>query len=411
MADAFEAMTAGRFYRARRSVKEAARELCQGKGTQFDPTVVDAFLRRLETEEVPTRLPEEVPAPAEVAEPGVPLARRPLPWTEGMMTVTQIKASAILFQLAREVRSILDRNIILAKILSLLKENLGYENCALFIKEEGEDLVLQAALGYRIHQRGAKVAMGEGVIGWVAENDVVRLIPDVTVDPSYMESSFLKSGTMLVAPLSAEARVIAVLVVENEMTEALTIEDVRLMEAIGPYLAAVIEVTLLLEQAKAAASYDSLTGVYNHRYFYERLGQEISRCRRHGHPLSVAIIDVDELKSINDLHGHLAGDEALRTMGHILKENVRAPDVVARYGGDEFAIIMPETEKDDAENVIIRLMALLDETTVHYKDESFPMPRCSYGLATFPRNGGTPTELFAVADARLYKRKGKRDDS
>jgi len=134
----------------------------------------------------------------------------------------------------------------------------------------------------------------------------------------------------------------------------------------------------------------------------------MARSQRYGHPLSIAIIDVDELKKINDRYGHLAGDEALRSMGHLLRENVRAADVVARYGGDEFAIIMPETDREEAEKVIARLMLILDKSTVEYNELSFPMPSRSPGVATFPWDGNNPTELFAVADAHLYQEKGKK---
>ncbi|RLC72077.1 MAG: hypothetical protein DRI26_03750 [Chloroflexi bacterium] len=408
VADAFEAMTAGRYYKARMSIEQAAEELAKGRGTQFDPVVVDAFLRRIKRGDVPVLVPTAVPASTEVEAPRVPLARHQLPWTLGMMTMTQYKASTILFRLGQEVRSILDLGAVLIKVLSLLKETQGYSNCAIFLKEETGDLVMQAAIGYRMHQKGARVAMGEGVIGWVAECNVVRLIPDVTVDQGYLESSSLGFGAMLAAPLSTEGKVVGVLVIEHEVPEAFTSDDARLLEVIGPYLAAVIEVALLHQQAKTAAIYDSLTGVHNHRYFYERLEQELTRSRRHGHPLSVAIIDVDNLKQINDLYGHLAGDKALRKMGQILKENVRASDIVARYGGDEFAIIMPETEKEDAEKVMARLMLFLDASRVKLNGETFAMPPRSYGLASFPRDGNTPTELFAAADALLYKAKGKR---
>ena len=201
---------------------------------------------------------------------------------------------------------------------------------------------------------------------------------------------------------------IKMIVIENEIVGAFTSDDAHLLEVIGPYIASVIEVALLHQKAKTAALHDSLTGVYNHRYFYERLEQELTRSRRHDHPRSVAIIDVDELKRVNDLYGHLIGDQALKRMGHILKENVGASDVVARYGGDEFAIIMPETEKEVAERVLHRLMLLLDAAVIEYDASSVLMPSRSYWLATFPGDGNNPTELFASADAILYQVKAKR---
>ncbi len=408
VADAFEAMTAGRYYKARMSVEQAAEELAKGKGTQFDPTVVDAFIRLLKRGDVLSLVPKAVPAPSEEEPAKVPLARNQLPWTLGMMTMTQFKASTILFRLGQEVRSILDLGVVLLKVLSLLREVQGYSNSAIFLKEETGDLVMQAAMGYRMHLKGERIAKGEGIVGWVGEHNVVRLIPDVTADRSYIESSFARLRAMLAAPLSTEGKVVGVIVIEHDIPEAFTSDDAHLLEVIGPYIAAVIEVALLHQQAKIAAIYDSLTGVHNHRYFYERLEQELTRSKRHGHPLSIAIIDVDNLKEINDLYGHLAGDKALRKMGHILKENVRASDIVARYGGDEFAIIMPETGSEAAGKVMSRLMLFLDASRVKLDGDTFAMPPRSYGLATFPSDGKTPTELFAVADAHLYQAKAKR---
>ncbi len=407
VADAFEAMTQGRSFRERLSLEEAMRGLASAKGSQFDPRIVDAFLRVLNRGEVTIKVPE-VAAPAEGDKLKVPLARLPLPWTLGMLTSTQYKASTILFRLGQEIRSILDLRTLLERILSLLIEVQGYRNYAIFLKDEAGDLVMEAAKGCREAQRGARIQEGGGVVGWVAEHQVARLIPNVASDPSYLESSFFRAGTMIVAPLATEGKVVGVLVMESEIADGFTSDDLHLIETIAPHIATVIEVAQLHRKVRMDALYDSLTGVYNHRYFYERLGEELARSRRYGRPVSLAILDVDGLKTTNDIYGHLAGDQALKKIGYILRENVRGSDVVARYGGDEFAIIMPETGKEEAINVIKRLMVLLDGTVVQHQAQLFPMPTRSYGVVTFPQDGSNPTDLFAAADHLLYQAKSKR---
>jgi diguanylate cyclase (GGDEF)-like protein len=157
---------------------------------------------------------------------------------------------------------------------------------------------------------------------------------------------------------------------------------------------------------KRLAQLDGLTELYNYRTFYELLEAEIARAERYLHPLSVLMIDLDDLKVYNDTFGHPAGDAILREVAWLLRRSVRNCDVVARYGGDEFAIILPETSKEDATGIADRIRRMVEGTSFEH-DDVLPHKTVtiSVGLASFPTDAGETTELVSKADQALYEAK------
>ncbi len=159
----------------------------------------------------------------------------------------------------------------------------------------------------------------------------------------------------------------------------------------------------LYETARGLADRDPLTGFFNHRYLQERLAEEILRAQRSREPLSILMIDLDDFKLVNDTLGHLFGDEVLAWVGERIRGALRGSDVAARYGGDEFAIILPSTAAGGARLVGDRILAALDQAPFKAPGRG-PVPvGASIGIAAFPADGQTARELLATADARLYR--------
>lgn len=152
---------------------------------------------------------------------------------------------------------------------------------------------------------------------------------------------------------------------------------------------------------------DSLTGLYNRRELEKRLYQEIHRARRYHHPLAVLMLDIDHFKNVNDHYGHPAGDEVLITVSDLLQLNVRPVDVVCRYGGEELAVILPETDEDGARAVAERMRATVDESVTTTPRGDMVHVTVSIGIAMFPRHGETVAALVHAADQALYS--AKRD--
>ena len=159
------------------------------------------------------------------------------------------------------------------------------------------------------------------------------------------------------------------------------------------------------------AAKDGLTGLYNHAYIKERLKQELYRCQRYDHPLSLLMIDIDDFKSLNDSYGHVVGDRVLKTLSMLMQEIIRPSDIIGRYGGEEFLAILPQTNSENSLAVAERIRENIEfyEFEVHPSKNKISQVTVSIGLCAYPDHGQTPEDLIAFADESLYiaKKEGK----
>jgi len=157
-----------------------------------------------------------------------------------------------------------------------------------------------------------------------------------------------------------------------------------------------------LSEKRKEAITDRLTGLYNHAYFYDTLEREVKRATSLSLPLSLLFFDLDNFKEFNDRYGHLAGDRVLASVGEVLKKESRAGDIVCRYGGEEFAIILPATEEKRALGMAERIRRVIGRLMVEYKGNTYRSPTVTIGVSSLSSRRLTPADLVAEADRALY---------
>jgi diguanylate cyclase (GGDEF)-like protein len=236
--------------------------------------------------------------------------------------------------------------------------------------------------------------------------DEARQNPSLNTPVNSGLTELVNNGYAFLLPMKSAERMTGIIALGHKQGDMRFYpEDIEMVMNMARQASVVIENAQLYAQAKERANTDELTGLFNHRYFHQRMDEEIARSARFGEIFSLLTIDLDFFKTYNDVHGHLYGDKILRIVAEHIKNNIRGIDLAFRYGGDEFSVILPQVSTDNAVKVAERIrLSFANELDT----KGMPVS-CSIGVAGWPTDGVMREEVIQASDAALYfaKQNGK----
>jgi diguanylate cyclase (GGDEF)-like protein len=206
-------------------------------------------------------------------------------------------------------------------------------------------------------------------------------------------------------PLLSNQKAMGLLFLASRAGREMDFDFAALLSLVGNHVSHIIDKIKLFQETKRLSITDGLTGLYNSRYFYNNLDVEISRTKRYGSSFSLMLFDIDDFKRFNDAYGHQAGDEVLQELARILKTVSRETDIVVRYGGEEFVIILPNTSEAEAIALANRILVTVRETQITINATEHVSITVSGGVASFPQNASSAKSLLNAADSAMYAAK------
>lgn len=305
----------------------------------------------------------------------------------------QVTKLTTLTRIGTAIATTLKMNEVLELALSSLVKDLGYDRAQLFLLDEATGKIRE---NLSIDFRGFFRSQDD-------TSSVASFIESLLCEdkPAFLSRKF-SANLVAAIPIAFKGKKTGVMIVDNLFTrQTMTDYDLSFLNIIADQLSTVIENSRLFEQVERLSITDSLTGMFNHRYFYERLSEEISRANRFGANLSLIMLDLDHFKVFNDTFGHQAGDTVLSTVSAIIQENIRSIDVASRYGGEEVAIILPGTDIEGARIIAERIRDSVRKHDFRFGQKTANIT-VSIGLVCYPVDSTIKSELVRKADHALY---------
>jgi len=311
-----------------------------------------------------------------------------------------------LHQITLDLLRYRELNSLLHALVELVAKFLDASYAEIMLVDE-EMLVIQAATQYPPHLIGERLERDDAVLSWKAmDTREPAVLSDYEKWP-HRRTVYDEFRLHAVAafPILNDNDCLGVLALgRNQAGYEFTHDQIQYGRLFANITALVLNNAQLRDTLREQSIRDGLTGLYNRRYMEETLKQQLSRATRQLHPLGIIMLDIDHFKSINAIHGHATGDELLRELGKLLKNNIRNEDIACRYGGEEFLLIMPDTSLETA----VQRAELLRQSAhgLHVQEgQLLEGITLSLGVAVYPQHGSTTESVLNAADAALYRAK------
>ncbi len=323
----------------------------------------------------------------------------------------RLRERALLF----DILSVAATATALGDVVGTLVERLGpalrLREVAILLREADDRFVIRAAHGFDHPETvlGRAIRPGEGIAGEVAGGREPVLIRDVSIEPGYLAfwGEVEREGSFAAVPVRHGEQQLAILAFTRPAADPLNEYELRFLTAVADTMALAIRHAQLIEDLRELSTHDELTGLANRRLLRSRLSLELERARRFQKPLSVLVVDIDHFKALNDRLGHATGDVALREVAGALEHGVRRVDTVARVGGEEFVVLLPQNDAASAQHVADKLRRAIESREMP-GGEGQPGGRLTVSMGVAQLMPGEDADsLLARADEALYMAKAR----
>lgn len=327
----------------------------------------------------------------------------------GQLPSRQALEVEALIQIGKALTFTLEYREVLALLMAEAGRLLGAKCWSLLLlDEESGELVFEIAVSpFGEQLKGMRLAKGEGIAGWVALHGEPLLVADVRQDqrfaPQVDRTAGFVTRSIACVPVKCREKTYGIMQLINAFDDtAFAEEDLRILITIADFTAIAIENARQFEKVRQLLITDDLTGLFTGGHLHALLDYEIERCRRYGMSVSLIFLDIDHFKKVNDSHGHLVGSRVLAEIGALIGRSIRKSDRAARYGGDEFVVLLPCTDKEGAITAALNLcQAIRGYEGCTDTGEIFRVT-ASFGIASFPADAQDKEDLLRIADQKMY---------